>query len=216
MAVHAPTVPSVPVRRYPRGLLFVGIGLIVVGALIVGVSVLSRPGVNTTEASVSSGLFETAAIIETHGAAMMDHGRRLAAAARLSTDPNRDHWIADGEHMVADGAGLIALAERLRSAARLLGGHPTSRAEVDLSMIFGEAAALIAEGRGAIDHGRAMVDHANVMVALARQPMSGITEADAALMAEDAPKIIDAGERVMRIGMTLRAFADQMRRSLGR
>ncbi len=116
-------------------------------AVAVGM-VFSAPAAPASETDVSTGLIETADLIDAHGAAMMDHGRRLADAARASSDPNRDHWIADGEHMVPDGVGTQALAGRLRNAARLLGGHPTQRAEVDLGTLSGEATSLIAEGRG--------------------------------------------------------------------
>ncbi len=216
MAVRAPTVPTVHPHHYLRALFLTLFGVVAAGALIVAASILSVPSSTATQEGVASGLLETAAVIDAHGAAMMDHGRRLADAARKSTGPDREHWIADGEHMVVDGQSMTALANRLRSAARLLGSSPTTRAEVDLGSLSGEAESLIAEGRGAIAHGKAMVDHAAVMLQLARQPGSGVTVADAQLMADDAPNIIDAGERVLKIGQSLRAFVDQLQRSLGR
>lgn len=217
MAAHTPTVDVPhPHHQYQRTLLLVVFGLFAAAALVVAASRLSVPASTVPEGTVSASLFDTATVIEAHGAAMIDHGRRLADTARASTDANRDHWIADGEHMVADGTGMKALAERLRSAARLLGGRPTARAEVDLWALSGEAGALVSEGRSAIEHGRAMVDHAAAMVELAREPTSGISEEDALLMAQDAPHIIEAGERVMGVGQTLRAFVDKMQRSLGR
>lgn len=216
MAVHAPTVPSVEPHPYLRSL---GVAALI-AALVLGLLAavwLSLPKAEgVSQSGVAASLVEAAAVIESHGAAMADHGRRLADAARLSAGPNRDHWVADGEHMVADGQGLRALAERLRSTARGLGSNPTSQTGVDLMVLSGEASLLVAEGQGAIDHGAAMVAHANVMLDLARQPGSGVMESDAALMAEDAPRTIDAGKRVRQIGLTLRAFTDQMNRSVGR
>ncbi len=214
MTVRVPTVARVRSRPSPGGLA-VGAAVLCLALVLLAAALLSLPKADATAGGVSTALIETAAVLDAHGAAMGDDGRRLADVARAATDPNRDHWIADAQQMAADGAGLQALAQRLRAAARLLGDHPTGRSSVDLSTISGEAGALIAEGQAAIDHGQAMRDHANAMLLLARQPASGITEADAQLMADAAPRIIDTGERVKRVGLSLRSFADQMRRSLG-
>jgi len=54
------------------------------------------------------------------------------------------------------------------------------------------------------------------MAALARKAESGIAGSDAALMATDASRIIDAGDRTLAVAARLDAGADQVRRMLGR
>ena len=181
--------------------------------VIAGVALLSQSA--PSETAVASALRSTAAQIDVHAAAMIDHGQRLAAAARAGSGPQRDHWISDGEHMVSDGAGLQALAKQLRQDATYLGEAPLQRAGIDLDMIRSEATVLRADGEAAVGHGRAMVEHGAVMAQLSRQPGSGITEADAALMSADAARIVDAGESTVRVASMLGSAVDRYSRSLG-
>ena len=201
---HQLSMPSAPVAI----LLAVGSGLAV---LLFAVSASS-----TVLASVASDLGQTAGLIDQHATAMTDDGQRLADHARASTGPDRDLWIASAQHMVADGAGLRAMAQRLRASAATLGDQPTHRANATASAVAFQAALLRAEAHAAIDHGRAMIDHATFMAALAQKAGSGITESDAALMASDASRIIDAGDRTLAVAARLDAAADQVGRMLGR
>jgi len=168
-----------------------------------------------SETAVASALRSTAAQIDEHAGAMIDHGQRLAAAARAGNGPQRDHWISDGEHMVSDGIGLQALAKQLRQDATYLGEAPLQRAGIDLDMIRTEATVLKADGEAAVGHGRAMVEHGALMAQLSRQPGSGITEADASLMSADAARIVDAGESTVRMASMLQSAVDRYSRSLG-
>lgn len=212
MAVHAPAIPAP--RHHEMRTAFLALGAIVgILVLLLAAAFLVPP--SPTSAGVSTGLLETATIVDSHATAMSDHGKRLADAARASSDPQRDHWIADGDQMVADAQAMTALAARLRASARLLGDKPTQMPTLDLRTLSGEASSLISEGQVAIDHGKAMADHAQTMLDLARQPGSGISVADAQFMADDAPNVISAGQRVQQIGRSLKTFVDQMRQSLG-
>jgi hypothetical protein len=61
-----------------------------------------------------------------------------------------------------------------------------------------------------------MIDQAPILEALARKSGSGITQSDAALMATDASRIIDAGEATLAVAARLDIAADQVGRMLGR
>jgi len=196
--------PSAPVAI----LLALGLGL---GVLLFAVSA-SSPVV----ASVAIELRQTADLIDQHATAMTDDGQRLADHARASTGPDRDLWIGTAQHMVTDGVGLRAMARQLRASAAILGDQPTHRANASATALASQAALLRADAHAAIDHGRAMLDQATFMAALARKPESGITGSDASLMATDASRIIDAGERTLAVAARLDAGADQVRRMLGR
>ncbi len=164
---------------------------------------------------VARALTATADAVDEHASAMIDHGGRLATAARASAGPDRDHWIADGEHMVSDGVAMRSLAARVRASAVRLGEAPTRRAIRDPDLLRAQGTLLKGEARSAIEHGRAMGEHARVMAELAARPGSGITPADVDLMARDAGRIVDAGERVDRVCAMILAAADRMDRWLG-
>lgn len=165
---------------------------------------------------LTTSIAAAAATIDQHGQAMIDHGQRLSVAARASTGPNREHWIADGAQMVADGQSLLALAARLRAGAALLGNDPLARQGIDLTTLAGEATVFLADGQAAADHGRAMIAHADAMVPLAKVADSGITLADVEQMRNDAAYVVGAGESVRDVGAQLRDFVDKFQRSLGR
>lgn len=203
---------AVVTRRWMLVTLLVVAGLALAA---LGVSRLLVWPAATDGRGVAQVLLETADEVDLHAAAMIDHGRRLADKARLSSGPNREHWIADGEHMVADGMSLQALARRLRASAAMLGSHPTERASVDLALYRGEGRALTTEGTAVMEHGRAMVEHARAMAELARDPASAITPEDVALMERGATGMVEAGRRAKAVGQRLTAFVEQMRRSLG-
>lgn len=195
--------PSAPVAI----LLALGLGLAV---LLFAVTAPSA-----VVASVASDLRETAGLIDQHATAMTDDGQRLADHARASTGPDRDLWIASAQHMISDGAGLRAMAQRLRASAATLGDEPTHRANATATALTFQAALLRADAHAAIDHGRAMTDQATLMAALAQKAGSGITESDGALMAADASRISDAGDRTLAVAARLDVAADQVGRMLG-
>lgn len=201
---HQLSMPSAPVAI----LLALGLGLAV---LLFAVNASS-----TVVASVASDLRQTADVIDQHATAMTDDGQRLADHARASTGPDRDLWIASAQHMIADGAGLRAMAQRLGASAAALGDEPAHRANATATALTFQAALLRADAHAAIDHGAAMIDQATFMAALARKAGSGITESDAALIATDASRIIDAGDRTLAVAARLDAAAEQLGRMLGR
>lgn len=192
-------------------LALLGGGVLVLLALWIVAQALS-PG----DAPVTSVLNETAALIDQHGDAMVEHGERLLAAARRGSGTDRDHWISDAQHMIGDGQGLHAIAAGLRSDARSLGDHPGQNTNASASMLFAKSGELRGEGTAMIAHGQAMVEHATVMAELAQQPGSAVTVADAQLMSQDAPRIVDAGRRVLGVADILYATADQLRSMLRR
>jgi hypothetical protein len=167
-------------------------------------------------ASVAGDLLQTASLIDQHADTMTADGQRLADAARAVTGADRDVWVATAQHMISDGTSVHAMAQRLRASARVLGDEPTYRANADPAALGNQAALLRADGQAAVDHGRLMVDEAAFMGTLARRAGSGITEQEASLMAADANRIIDAGERTLALASRLDAGADQLRRGLGR
>lgn len=201
---HQALLPSAPVAV----LAALGVGLAI---LLLAVSASSG-----AVASVAGDLRQTADRIDRHATAMTDDGQRLADSARASTGPNRELWIASAQHMTADGVGLRAMAQRLRASALTLGDEPTHRANATASALTFQAALLRAVAQAAIDHGRAMIDQAPILEALARKSGSGITQSDAALMATDASRIIDAGQATLAVAARLDLAADQVGRMLGR
>jgi hypothetical protein len=166
--------------------------------------------------SVASDLLQTANLIDQHADTMTADGQRLADEARAVTGADRDVWVATAQHMISDGTSVHAMAQRLRASASVLGDEPTYRANANPAALATQAALLRADGQAAVDHGRLMVDEAAFMGTLARRAGSGITEQDASLMAADANRIIDAGERTLALASRLDAGADQLRRGLGR
>ena len=78
------------------------------------------------------------------------------------------------------------------------------------------SAALGPAARDPVALGQRRRRRATFMAALARKPESGITGSDASLMATDASRIIDAGDRTLAVAARLDAGADQVRRMLGR
>lgn len=175
---------------------------------------LTRPAV--PEESVSAVLYTTALTIDEHATEMSDLGRRLITVGSQQDAAAGTHWVAEGQHLIADAGGLQDLARRLRSTGALLGSHPTRASEVDLGALSGEARILIAEGRRTATHGRAMVELSRSLATLARQERSGIATADVDLLERRAAAMVADGERTERVGQTLGAFVDRMRRSLGR
>ena len=190
----------------------------IIAALGVGLAILllAVSASSGAVASVASDLRQAAARIDLHATAMTDDGQRLADSARTSTGPDRDIWIATAQHLTADGVGLRAMAQRLRASALTLGDEPSHRANVTASALALQAALLRADAQAAINHGRAMLDQTPILEALARKIGSGITESDAALMASDAFRIIDAGEATLAVAARLDVAADQVGRMLGR
>lgn len=203
--------PSAPQAAAPLLLAAVAGFALVSGLLILALSA-SVPADTTT---VGSWLRETATLLDGHAAAMIDDGNGIMAAAQASTGPDRDHWAADSAQMVVEGRNLLALGQRLRASATLLGEQPTQRAREDLGLIKGEGLSLRADGQAAVAHGQAMVEHRRLMVTLAARPGSGITPADAALMEQDASRIVDAGTRISRTADALLVAVGRLRRSLG-
>lgn len=193
-------------------LLFAVAGIALVSGFLIFALSASVPADTIT---VGSSLRETATFLDGHAAAMIDDGQRLMGAAQASTGPDRDHWTADGAQMVVEGRTLLALGQRLRVSATLLGEQPTERARADLALIENEALLLRADGQAAVGHGQAMVAHSKLMVTLAARPGSGITPADAAPMEQDASRIVDAGARISQTADALVVAVDRLRRSLG-
>ncbi len=191
--------------------LFAAGGVAVLVALWVIAQILSLG-----EQGVATRLLSTAALIDEHAAAMIDHGGRLLAAASAGSGPDREHWIGDARHMISDGDSLHALATRLRAAASELGERPEQYTNARAQLLDARAATLRADGEAAIAHGRAMIDHAVLMNELARQPGSAVTAADAELMSADAARIVDAGQRVLSVAGSLDALANQLRGALRR
>jgi len=189
--------------------------LLLVLTLLAGVLVFAVSAPSAVP-SVASDLLQTANVIDQHADTMTADGQRLADQARAVTGADRDLWVATAQHMISDGTSLRAMAQRLRASASVLGDEPTYRANANPPSLAAQAALLRADGQAAVDHGRLMVDQAAFMAALARRPGSGITEQDASLMATDATRIIDAGERTLALASRLDAGADQLRRGLGR
>ena len=189
--------------------------VLLVLTLLAGVLVLAVSAPSAVP-SVASDLLQTANVMDQHADTMTADGQRLADQARAVTGADRDLWVATAQHMVSDGTSLRAMAQRLRASASVLGDEPTYRANANPTALVAQAALLRADGQAAADHGRLMVDQAAFMAALARRPGSGITEQDASLMATDATRLIDAGERTLGLASRLDADADQLRRGLSR
>jgi hypothetical protein len=188
--------------------------LLAIGLLAAGlVFAVSLPVANVR--GVASDLRLTADLIDQHANVMTADADRLAAQARATNGADRGLWIATAQHMASDGASLQAMAQRLRASAAILGDQPTYRANANPLSLSAQAALLRADGQAAVDHGRLMVDQAAFMTVIASKPGSGITTQDAALMASDATRIIDAGERTLGLAVRLEVGADQLRRGLG-
>jgi hypothetical protein len=200
---HVLSMPSAPVL------------VLVVLALLAGVLVVAVSAPSAVP-SVASDLRQTATVMDQHADTMTADGQRLADQARAVTGTDRDLWVATAQHMISDGTSLRAMAQRLRASASILGDEPTYRANANPTSLVAQAALLRADGQAALDHGRLMIDQAAFMATLARRPGSGITEQDASLMATDATRIIDAGERTLALASRLDADADQLRRGLSR
>lgn len=194
----------------PPVLILLAIGIL--GAALVFAVSLPTP----TAPGVASDLRLTADLIDQHANAMTTDSDRLAAQARATSGADRDLWIATAQHMASDAASLNAMAQRLRASAAILGDQPTHRANASPLSLSAQAALLRADGQAAVDHGRLMVDQAAFMTTISSKPGSSFTTQDAALMASDATRIIDAGERTLALAVRLEAGADQLRRALGR
>lgn len=189
--------------------------LLAIGLLAVGLAfAVSLPVPNAV--GVASDLRVTADLIDHHGDAMTADANRLAAQARATTSADRDLWIATAQHMASDAASLQAMAQRLRASAAILGDQPTYRANANPVSLSAQATLLRTDGQAAVDHGRLMIDQAAFMMVVAGKPGSTVTTEDAALMASDANRIIDAGERTLALAARLETGADQLRRALGR
>jgi hypothetical protein len=191
-------------------LILLAIGLLAAGlAFAVSLPVANAPG-------VASDLRLTADLMDQHANVMITDADRLGVQARDASGADRDLWIATAQHMATDGASLQAMAQRLRASAAILGDQPTYRANASPVSLSAQAALLRADGQAAVNHGRLMVDQAAFMTAIANKPGSSITTQDAALLASDAARIIDSGERTLALAARLEAGADQLRRALGR
>src|SRR5712691_5544364 len=191
-------------------LILLAIGLVATGLVFA----VSFPVPNAV--GVASDLRVTAELIDHHADAMTADGNRLAVQARATTGADRDLWIATAQHMASDATSLQAMAQRLRASAAMLGDQPTYRANANPVSLSAQATLLRADGQAAVDHGRLMIDQAAFMTVIAGKPGSTITTQDAALMASDATRIIDAGEQTLALAARLETGADQLRRALGR
>ena len=189
--------------------------LLAIGLLAAGLAfAVSLPVPNTI--GVASDLRTTADLIDGHAKAMTADSDRLAAQARSTSGADRDLWIATAQHMASDGASLQAMAQRLRASAAVLGDEPMYSANASPLALSGQATLLRADGQAAVDHGHLMIDQAAFMGVIAGKPGSTISAQDAAVLAADASRIIDAGERTLELAARLEAGADQLRRGLGR
>ncbi|HEX9219017.1 MAG TPA: hypothetical protein VF858_00885 [Gemmatimonadaceae bacterium] len=189
--------------------------LLAIGLLAVALAfAVSLPVPNAV--GVASDLRITADLVDRHADAMTADANQLAVPARATTGANRDLWIATAQHMASDAASLQAMAQRLRASAAILGDEPTYRANANPVSLSAQASLLRADGQAAVDHGRLMVDQAAFMTVIAAKPGSTITTQDAALMASDATRILDAGQRTLALTARLETGADQLRRGLGR
>lgn len=189
--------------------------LLAIGLLATALTfAVSLPVPNT--GGVASDLRLTADIIDRHADAMSADADRLAVQARATDGADRDLWIATAQHMASDGASMKAMAQRLRASAAILGDQPTYRANANPQSLSGQATLLRADGQAAVEHGRLMVDQAAFMTVIARKPGSTVTAQDAAVIASDATRIVDAGERTLALAARLEAGADQLQRGLGR
>jgi hypothetical protein len=189
--------------------------LLAIGLLAAGLAfVVSLPAANAT--GVASDLRLTADLMDQHASAMIADADRLGVQARSASGADSDLWVATARHMASDGASLQAMAQRLRASAAILGDQPTYRANASPVSLSGQAALLRADGQAAVNHGRLMVDQAAFMTTIANRSGSSITTQDAALLASDAARIIDSGERTLALAARLEAGADQLRRALGR
>jgi hypothetical protein len=189
--------------------------LLAIGLLAAGLAfAMSLPVPNTV--GVASDLRVTADLIDQHAKVMTSDSDRLAAQAHAGSGTDRDLWIATAQHMASDGASLQAMGQRLRASAAVLGDQPTYRANASPLSLSGQATLLRADGQAAVDHGRLMIEQAAFMAVIAGKPGSSINAQDAAVLASDASRIIDAGERTLALAARLEAGADQLRRGLGR
>lgn len=211
-AASLPARRDVPIHRDAFVLTmaaFTGLGVALVAALWILALSVSQVGVATE-------LRATADRIDAHANAMVDHGERLLAVATAGTGADRGLWMSEVRHMISDADSLRALAGRVRTTAATLGEHPEQSTNASASVLSARAAALRADGFAAIEHGRMMTKHAALMLAVARQPGSALSVADAELMSADAGRIIEAGQGALQVAGSLEVLADQLRRMFRR
>jgi hypothetical protein len=183
-----------------------GLGVALLAALWILAQMLS-----VGEVGIATELRATADLIDAHATAMADDGGRLLAVATAGTGADRGLWMTEASHMISDADSLRALAGRVRTTAATLGERPQQYTNASAAVLSARAAALRADGFAAIEHGRMMTEHAALMVAVARQPGSALSVADAELMSADAGRIIAAGQGALHVAGSLEVLADQLR-----
>jgi hypothetical protein len=208
-AASLPARRDVPSRRGAFTLTMValtGFGV----ALLAALWILSQ-ALSAGEVGVATELRATADRIDAHASAMADHGERLLAVATAGTGVDRALWMSEAQHMISDADSLRTLATRLRVMAVTLGERPEQSTNASASVLSARAAALRADAVAATEHGRMMTEHAALMLAVARQPGSTVSVADAELMSADAGRIIEAGQGALQVAGSLDVLADQLR-----
>lgn len=173
----------------------------------------SEPFASTT--GVATELRAAAVAIDEHAATMTADAERLAQVARSAGGPDQAVWLARAQHMSSDAESLHAFARRLRASAAALGDEPARRVNASANTLATHAQLLTADAQATIAHGRAMMDDATYLATLAT-PGRTVTEADAAVVRVNAMRIVDAGERTLRIATRVNAGADQLQRAFGR
>ena len=199
----------------PRVLIPIGVGIALV-FLLFAAALGAERGSQRTLVEAQADLVVTHETIAAHATTMRTQGARLLQLTTGSMSPHRDHWVSDARQMVADASRVETTARMIDSQARLLGEHPGQAVRSDLSFVHDTGNALVAEGDELVTHGQAMREHGLAMAELARASETDIAPADAALLRDDADRLIDAGVRTRTVGAALQRMGDQFMRSLGR
>ena len=192
----------------PRVLIPIGVGIAIV-FLLFAAALGAERGSQRTLVEAQADLVVTHETIAAHATTMRTHGARLLQLTTGSMSPHRDHWVSDARQMVADASRVETTARMIDSQARLLGEHPGQAVRSDLSFVHDTGNALVAEGDELVTHGQAMREHGLAMAELARASETDIAPADAALLRDDADRLIDAGVRTRTVGAALQRMGDQ-------
>ena len=199
----------------PRVLIPVGVGTTIVFLFFAAVLGAER-GPEGTLVEAQAGLSVTHETIAAHAMTMRTQGARLLQLTTGSMSPHREHWVSDARGMAADVTWLETTERMIESQARLLGEHPGQAVRSDLSFVHDTGSALVSEGDELVIHGQAMREHGLAMAELARASGTDIAPADAALLRDDADRLVDAGVRTRTVGAALERMGEQFMRSLGR
>lgn len=140
------------------------------------------------------------------GARMVEHGQASGDQA----------WIDDGQHWVIDGKRMGEIGESTLKLGQSMRGNPIKAQDVDINKIRVQGLGLISDGKAFVEHSKIMVELTALLKRRAEDSSAQSLSQDIADSEEQAKRMSQTGEQLVKSGEALVNFADSLSKSIGR